>query len=95
MSSERLKARLRKDRAMTSITVRMPQDVIESMKRIAPQRGLSGYQTLLKLYLSEGLRRDEALLEPPVNQLIRALVANGVAPEVIEQASKAVIGKWN
>lgn len=93
MPNERLKARLRKDRAMTSITVRMPQDVIESMKRIAPQRGLSGYQTLLKLYLSEGLRRDEALLEPPVNQLIRALIASGVSPELIEQASKAVVGK--
>ena len=93
MPNERLKARLRKDRAMTSITVRMPQDVIESMKRIAPQRGLSGYQTLLKLYLSEGLRRYEALLEPPVNQLIRALIASGVSPEVIEQASKGLVGK--
>ena len=93
MSSERLKARLRKDRPMTSITVRMPQDVVESMKRIAPQRGLRGYQTLLKLYLSEGLRRDEALMEPPVNQLIQALVAHGVSPEVIEQASKGIVAK--
>ena len=93
MPTKPLKARLSKDRAMTSITVRMPQDVIESMKRIAPQRGLSGYQTLLKLYLSEGLRRDEALLEPPVNQLIRALIASGVSPELIEQASKAVVSK--
>lgn len=93
MSNDRLKTRLRKDRSMTSITVRMPQDVIESMKRIAPQRGLTGYQTLLKLYLSEGLRRDEALMQPPVNQLIQSLIAHGVSPEVIEEASRGIIGK--
>lgn len=93
MSIERLKSRLSKDRPMTSITVRMPQDVVESMKRIAPLRGLKGYQTLLKLYLSEGLRRDEALLEPPVAQLIRALIAQGVSAELIEQASQGIVAK--
>ena len=52
--SERLKSRLVKDRPMTTITLRIPVDVVESLKAIAPQRGFSGYQTLLKLYLSEG-----------------------------------------
>ncbi len=60
MLSESLKSRLKNDRPMTSITLRIPVDVVESMKAIAPQRGFSGYQTLLKAYLSEGLRRDEA-----------------------------------
>jgi hypothetical protein len=60
MASERLTHRLAKDRPMTSITLLIPADVVESMKAIAPQRGFAGYQTLLKLYLSEGLRRDEA-----------------------------------
>lgn len=91
MPSETLKERLRKDRPMTSITVRMPQDVVESMKRIAPLRGLKGYQTLLKLYLSEGLRRDELLLEPSVKKLIQALVVRGVSPDVIEAASKGLM----
>ena len=58
--SETIKARLNKDRPMTSITLRIPVDVVESMKTIAPQRGFAGYQTLLKAYLSDGLRRDEA-----------------------------------
>ena len=58
--SETLTTRLAKDRPMTSITRRIPVDVVESMKTIAPQRGFTGYQTLLKSYLSEGLRRDEA-----------------------------------
>jgi len=45
---------------MTSITLRIPADVVESMKNIAPLRGLSGYQPLLRSYIGEGLRRDEA-----------------------------------
>ena len=64
MLSDRPKHRLVKDRAMTSITVRIPVDVVESMKAIAPQRGFAGYQALLKSYLIEGLRRDEAQLSP-------------------------------
>lgn len=55
-----VKTRLAKDRPMTSITLRIPVDVIDSMKSIAAERGFAGYQTLLKSYLSEGLRRDEA-----------------------------------
>src|SRR3546814_7865007 len=60
MLNDTLKRRLSRDRKMTSITLRIPQDVVDSMKAIAPVRGMSGYQTLLKSYISEGLRRDEA-----------------------------------
>lgn len=61
MLSERLKNRLTRERPMTSITLQIPVDVVDSMKAIAPLRGFSGYQTLLKAYIGEGLRRDEAL----------------------------------
>ena len=60
MISETLKTRLTKDRPMTSITLRIPVDVVDSMKTIAPHKGFSGYQALLKPYISEGLRQDEA-----------------------------------
>jgi len=63
MISERLKKRLKKDRPSTTVTMRVPTDVVESLKAIAPIRGLTGYQTLLKSYISEGLRRDEALFD--------------------------------
>jgi len=33
MKINKLKERLSKDRAMTSITIRMPEDVIESLKK--------------------------------------------------------------
>jgi hypothetical protein len=37
--------------------------VIESLKAIAPLRGFEEYQTILKTYISQGLRRDEAEFE--------------------------------
>jgi hypothetical protein len=64
MLSERLQKRLSKDRPMTTITLRIPADVVESLEEIALLKGFSGYQTLLKYYLSEGLRSDEALVRP-------------------------------
>lgn len=40
----------------------MPQDIIDSLKQIAPLRGFTGYQALLKSYVGDGLRADEALI---------------------------------
>ncbi|MFT4046123.1 MAG: hypothetical protein QM661_05435 [Solimonas sp.] len=54
MIPEKLKTRLKKDRDMTTITLRVPVDVVESLKAIAPHKGMSGYQALLKAYVSEG-----------------------------------------
>ncbi len=74
---------------MTSITVRMPVDVVESMKEIAPQRGFSGYQALLKWYVSEGLRRDEVEFAFGAKaRLIEALKRHGVSQEVIDEAAR-------
>lgn len=89
MLTDRLKSRLKKDRAMTSITLRIPVDVVESLKALAPQRGFTGYQALLKSYLSEGLRRDEAQFAS-VSQarLIEALRRRGVSPALIEEAER-------
>jgi len=87
MLSERLQKRLTKERPMTTITLRIPVDVVESLKALAPHKGFSGYQTLLKSYLSDGLRRDEALYgADPTARLLEALRARGVAQEVLEAA---------
>jgi len=48
----------KKDRQMKSITIRMPEDLLEELKRVAPTKGMSGYQPLMKFYISQGLRRD-------------------------------------
>ena len=74
---------------MTSITLRIPVDVVESMKEIAPQRGFTGYQALLKSYISDGLRHDEARFAfAPEARLIQALKKRGVPDSVLDDATK-------
>lgn len=87
MINEKLKSRMAKDRPRTTITMRIPVDVVELLKEIAPTRGLSGYQTLLKLYISEGLRRDEAQAElQTLRRLTEALKRRGVKESVLKEA---------
>ncbi len=89
MIPEKIRSRLTKSRAMTSITMRIPEDVVASLKAIAPHKGHSGYQSLLKSYISEGLRRDEAIyLYGPVARLAEALKKRGVDPKLIEDAAR-------
>ena len=89
MLSDRLKKRLAKDRPMTSITLRIPVDVVDSLKEIAPLKGVSGYQTLLKAYISEGLRQDEAKFSGgQTARLIEALRKRGVPAALLDDASK-------
>jgi len=92
MISKTIKERLNKNRPMTSITLRIPIDVVESMKTIAPRKGLSGYQALLKAYVSEGLRHDEAqFLLSKEAQLIDALKRRGVSEQIIQDAVCEII----
>ena len=58
MKIEALKKRLAKDRPMTAITLRMPEDVVDDLKRIAPMLGFSGYQPLIRAYVGQELRKD-------------------------------------
>ena len=82
-----LKQRLRKDRPMTTVTLRMPEDVIEDLKRVAPLLGYSGYQPLIRAYIGQGLRADlERLDEAPIARLIENLKAQGVPEEALTKA---------
>jgi hypothetical protein len=87
MKIEQLKKRLDKNRPMTSITLRIPIDIVDDLKRIAPTLGFSGYQALLKAYVGQGLRKD---LEKLDNNNIAALVASlkkqGVNEDIINEA---------
>jgi hypothetical protein len=91
MIPEKLKARMTRNREMISITLRMPADVVDSLKIVAPLKGMSGYQALLKAYVSEGLRRDEAThLFGPAARLVEELRKRGVPAELIEAAARDV-----
>lgn len=63
MNIAALNKRLDRDRPMTSVTIRMPEDVVEDLKRIAPLLGFSGYQPLIRAYIGQGLRVDLERLE--------------------------------
>ncbi len=87
MKIEKLKTRLKRNRSMTSVTLRMPEDVVEDLKHIAPLLGFSGYQPLLRAYVGQGLRNDlERLDNDTVTGLIDCLKKRGVSPVVIEEA---------
>jgi len=72
MKINKLPKRLQKDHPMTMVSIRIPDDVIDDLKRVAPMFGFSGYQALIKAYVSQGLRTDRERLEGGVE--ISALV---------------------
>jgi len=94
MKAEALKKRLDKNRPMTTITIRIPEDVIEDLKRIAPLLGFSGYQPLVRAYIGQGLRSDLEQLEgDTISALIASLKRHGVSDEVIHEALTEVTQK--
>ncbi|NOZ10469.1 MAG: hypothetical protein GXP09_05460 [Gammaproteobacteria bacterium] len=87
MKIEALKKRLDRNRPMMSVTLRVPEDVVEDLKRIAPLLGFSGYQPLLRTYVGQGLRKDlEHLDDDKVSALVSSLKRHGVSEEIIEEA---------
>ena len=93
-TSERIKTRLQKDRPMTSISLRIPEDVIEDLKAIAPTLGFSGYQPLIRAYVGQGLRKDLARLEnDQVKLVVESLRRHGVDDQVIAEAIAEVKAK--
>ncbi|HBB32510.1 MAG TPA: hypothetical protein DDZ80_07405 [Cyanobacteria bacterium UBA8803] len=92
MKTEALKKRLDKNRPMTTVTIRIPEDVIEDLKRLAPLLGFSGYQPLIRAYIGQGLRADLERLEgDTVSALIASLKRRGVSDEVIHEALSEVV----
>ncbi len=91
MKPEALKKRLSRTRPMTTVTIRMPEDVIEDLKRVAPALGFSGYQPLARAYIGQGLRADlERIDNDTVLALIDSLKRRGVDDEVIQAALSEV-----
>ena len=72
---------------MTTISMRFPVDVLDDLKRVAPLRGFSGYQPLIRAYVGQGLRADlEQLETEPVTALVESLKRHGVSDEVLQEA---------
>ena len=92
--TERITKRLRKDRAMITISIRIPEDVIDDLRLLAPVLGFSGYQPLLRAYIGQGLRKDLAKLEnDQVNLVVASLRRRGVSDDVLADAIAEVKAK--
>lgn len=91
-----LQKRLKKDRPMTTISLRMPEDVIEDLKRVAPLLGFSGYQPLIRAYIGQGLRADMERLESNIEiaDLMENLRKRGVDEETIVSALAEARGSY-
>ena len=73
---------------MISVTLRMPEDVVDDLKRVAPLKGFSGYQTLMRAYVGAGLREDlERFEHSDVARLIAKLRESGVPEETLSRAA--------
>jgi hypothetical protein len=92
MKFESLNQRLDGSRPMTNVTLRIPKDVIEDLKKVAPLLGFSGYQPLIRAYIGQGLRVDlERFESETVTALVESLKRRGVSDAVIEEALNEVI----
>jgi hypothetical protein len=84
---ERLKLRMRKDRPMAAISIRIPEDVVDELKDIAPLLGFSGYQPLIRNYIGQGLRKDASMLyNSSTDAIAESLRKQGVEEEMIQKA---------
>jgi len=87
MKPETIRRRLARDRPMSSVTLRMPEDVIEDLKALAPLLGFSGYQPLIRTYVGQGMRKDQKRLATDrLGGVVAALRRRGISEELIAEA---------
>ena len=91
--SERIKRNMTEPRTMTAISLRLPERMIEDLKEVAPQVGLNGYQSLIRAYLSQGLRTDLVRIERKrvANGIREAFEAEGLGEAAIVRATEAAL----
>ncbi|MBI5248051.1 MAG: hypothetical protein HY912_01030 [Desulfomonile tiedjei] len=83
-----------KDRPTTMISLRIPVDVLEQLKKVAPAKGMSGYQALIKYYVGKGLREDFDLVRQmeSAERLESTLTRMGLKPDQINEVWDALRG---
>lgn len=83
-----------KDRPTTMISLRIPVDVLEKLKKIAPVKGMSGYQALIKFYVGKGLREDFELVRQmeSTERLESTLAKLGLKADQINEVWEALSG---
>jgi hypothetical protein len=82
-----LKKRLRKERPMREVVLKIPEDVLEDLSKIASKLGFSSTDALMRAYIGQGLRVDlERFESKELSNLVESLRRHGVKDEVIASA---------
>jgi len=97
MKTNDLATRLKKDRPMTMVSLRIPEDVVSDLKRVAPLLGFSGYQALIKAYIGQGLRVDLERLESnlDISAILESLRKQGVTEDILALAVAEAHGEYS
>jgi len=68
--------------------LKLPDDVLADLQRVAPLLGFSNYQALIRAYIGQGLRVDLERLEgsPKLSVLVQSLRRHGVDDSIIATA---------
>ncbi len=76
------------------VSMRMPVHVVEDLKRLAPLKGMTGYQALIKYYVGMGLRRDlETLWLQEVPERIEGILdKSGLSGDVRNDLLEQLLG---
>jgi hypothetical protein len=95
MKISKLKQRLSKERAMTSVSLTMPEDVLEDLRVVALRLGFSNPEALMRAYIGQGLRQDLARLDasPELSNLLESLRKYGVEEQILANAMADVTSK--
>lgn len=88
MKIDKLKQRLRKDRPSSSITIKVPDDVIDDLSKVALHLGFTDHSALARAYVGQGLRADLVRIEatPEIVNLVSSLRRQGISEEIIANA---------
>jgi hypothetical protein len=76
------------------VSIEIPKDTLESLKKVAARRDMS-YQALLKFYIGQGLRQDLAkmfadhVLETTAEVLARHIQSEEKVSEIIREIREA------
>ena len=88
MKIDKLKQRLQKDRPSSSITIKVPEDVIDDLTKVALHLGFTDHHALVRAYVGQGLRADLVRIEatPEIVNLVSSLRRQGISEEIIANA---------
>lgn len=83
---------LTKDRPTTTITLKIPVDVMQDLEKAAEEKEMSNAEALIQFYVGKGLRKDLAEIrrKHSVEQAKQILEKHHIEPKIIEEVVAVV-----